>query len=401
MKFSILLPTRNRVRYLELAMQTVLRQDYADWEIIVSDNDSEEDVAGLCRSLDDDRVKYVRTREFIPVTDNWNNALAHSSGDYVIMLGDDDGLLRGHLSTMARLISQFDAPDLIYTGAYIYAYPGVLPEYPDGYLRRNSNPLFPSDEPFWLNPTQGRELVKQAMRLRMPVTFNMQHSVISRVFIDSLAVRGPFFQSPYPDFYATNVALLKARRLLVFQRPMVTIGITPRSYGFFHFNKDEKGGMEFLKNAPDAESASRLAHVILPGNKNNTSWLLAMVALEANYGRESGVRVDYRRYRLLQLIYAYKNYYQDRRLSASEFAEVARLMRPVERVLYGLPMRALFSTLRLIPVGVQRWIISRLRGAIGQYSGLGVIQHRESFRSVLDVFEGVDPVADASAERAA
>jgi glycosyltransferase involved in cell wall biosynthesis len=401
MKFSILLPTRNRVRYLEFAIQTVLRQDYADWEIIVSDNDSDEDVEGLCRSIGDDRVKYFRTREFVPVTDNWNNALARSTGDYVIMLGDDDALMRGHLSTMARLIEEFDAPDLIYTGAYIFAYPGVLPEHPDGYLRRNSNPLFPSKEPFWLPPTQGRALVEQAMRLRMPVTFNMQHSVVSRAFIDSLASRGPFFQSPYPDFYATNVAFLKAQRLLVFQRPLVTIGVTPRSYGFFHFNKDEKAGMEFLKNAPDAESAARLAHVILPGNRNNTSWLLAMVALEANFGRETGVRVDYRRYRLLQIIHAYKNYYLDRRLTAGEFGEVARLMQPAERVLYGVPMRAVFSGLRLIPTRMQQWIATRLRVAIGQYSGLGAIRHQNAFRSVLDVFEAVDPLADDGAERAA
>jgi glycosyltransferase involved in cell wall biosynthesis len=401
MKFSILLPTRNRVRYLEFAIQTVLRQDYRDWEIIVSDNDSEEDVAGLCRSLGDDRVKYFRTSEFVPVTDNWNNALAHSTGDYVIMLGDDDALMRGHLSTMARLITDFDAPDLIYTGAYIYAYPGVLPEHPEGYLRRNSNPLFGSEEPFLLSAKRRRALVDEAMRLRMPVTFNMQHSVISRTFIDSLAARGPFFQSPYPDFYATNVAFLKASRLLVFQRPMVTIGITPRSYGFFHFNKDEQGGMEFLKNAPDAESAARLAHVLLPGNRNNTSWLLAMVALEANFGRETGVKVDYRRYRLLQLIHAYKNYYLDRRLSASEFGEVTRLMRPAERLLYGIPMRVLFSTLRLIPARTQVRIADRLRMAIGQYSGLGGIQQQGSMRTVLDVFEKIDPIADDSSARAA
>jgi len=401
MKFSILLPTRNRVRYLEFALQTVLRQDYSDWEVIVSDNDSEEDVAGLCRSLNDARVRYYRTSEFLPVTDNWNNALSRSTGDYVIMLGDDDALMRGHLRTMARLITQFDAPDLIYTGAYIYAYPGVLPEHPDGYLRRNSNPIFPSEEPFWLPAAQGRALVDQAMRLRMPVTFNMQHSVISRRFIDSLAAHGPFFQSPYPDFYATNVAFLEARRLLVFQRPMVTIGITPRSYGFFHFNKDEKGGMEFLKNAPDAESRERLAHVILPGNKNNTSWLLAMVALEKNFGPETGVRVDYQRYRLLQLIHAYKNYYLDRRLTASEFGEVTRLMRPTERLVYGVPMRTLFTVLRLIPAWLQEGIATRLRTAIGQYAGLGAIQEEKSFRTVLDVFEAMDPVADDPADRAA
>jgi glycosyltransferase involved in cell wall biosynthesis len=236
MKFSILLPTRNRVRYLELAIQTVFRQDYDDWEIIVSDNDSEEDVAGLCRSLGDERVKYFRTREFVPVTENWNNALSRSTGDYVIMLGDDDGLMRGHLSTMARLVRDFDSPELIYTGAFIYAYPGVLPEHPEGYLRRNCNPIFASDEPFWLPPARARAIVDKSMQLKMPITFNMQHSVISRRFIDALAVHGPFFQSPYPDFYATNVAFLKARRLLIYQRPMVTIGITRKSYGFFHFN---------------------------------------------------------------------------------------------------------------------------------------------------------------------
>lgn len=401
MKFSVLLPTRNRVRYLAFAIQTVLRQDYSDWEIIVSDNDSEEDVAGLCRSLGDVRVKYYRTSEFIPVTDNWNNALSRSTGDYVIMLGDDDGLMRGHLSTMARLIRQFDQPDLVYTGAYIYAYPGVLPGHPDGLLQRNSNPIFASREPFWLPAPHGRALVDQAMKLRMPVTFNMQHSVISQRFIDSLAEKGAFFQSPYPDFYATNVAFLKSDRILVYQRPMVTIGITPRSYGFFHFNKDEKGGMEFLKNAPDAESAARLAHVILPGNKNNTSWLLAMTTLERNYGKETGVRTDYARYRRLQMIHAYKGHYLDRRLSASELGEVTRSMHLLERLVYGIPMRAAFSILRVLPTKLLALLLTRLRRAAGQYSGLGPVQANLGLQSVLDVFERIDPLLDDDARHVA
>ena len=44
MKFSVLLPTRNRLEYLRYAVETVRRQDYADWEIIVSDNCSEDDI---------------------------------------------------------------------------------------------------------------------------------------------------------------------------------------------------------------------------------------------------------------------------------------------------------------------------------------------------------------------
>ena len=79
MKFSVLLPTRNRLDLLYYAVETVRRQDYLDWEIIVSDNFSEEDIAGYIKSLDDSRIKYFRTGKFVPVTDNWNNATTSNS----------------------------------------------------------------------------------------------------------------------------------------------------------------------------------------------------------------------------------------------------------------------------------------------------------------------------------
>ena len=86
MKFSVLLPTRNRLEYLRYAVETVRRQDYDNWEIIVSDNDSAEDIRGFVDALADDRIVYLRTGSFVPVTENWNNALSHSTGDYVVML---------------------------------------------------------------------------------------------------------------------------------------------------------------------------------------------------------------------------------------------------------------------------------------------------------------------------
>src|SRR6185436_12678649 len=109
------------------AVETVRRQNYANWEIIVSDNASEENIEGFIASLADSRIKYVRTEEFIPVTANWNNALAHATGDYIVMLGDDDGLLRDYFQSARRLIETFSYPELILTDALLYAYPGVVP----------------------------------------------------------------------------------------------------------------------------------------------------------------------------------------------------------------------------------------------------------------------------------
>ena len=43
MKFSVLLPTYNRLDLLQYAVESVTRQDYDDWELIISDNQSEDD----------------------------------------------------------------------------------------------------------------------------------------------------------------------------------------------------------------------------------------------------------------------------------------------------------------------------------------------------------------------
>ena len=80
MKFSILLPTRNRLEYLKLAVESVMRQDTRDWQLVISDNCSEQDVEGYVASLGDPRILYRRTERVVPVTENWNRALRSRRG---------------------------------------------------------------------------------------------------------------------------------------------------------------------------------------------------------------------------------------------------------------------------------------------------------------------------------
>ncbi|HEX8852160.1 MAG TPA: glycosyltransferase, partial [Pyrinomonadaceae bacterium] len=321
MKFSVLLPTRNRLEYLRYAVETVRRQDYDDWEIIISDNCSEDDIAGYVRSLEEPRVKYYRTQSFVPVTENWNNALERSTGDYVIMLGDDDCLMRGYFSTIRRLVEQFDAPDFIYTSAFLYTYPGVDPHAAEGSLLPYGYASFlntGAGEPYLLDRAQAHELVRGFVDFRVLYGFNMQFFVISRRLIDSLADKGPFFQSPFPDYYASNAMFLRAERILVCPYPLVTIGVTPKSYGFYHANKREAEGVEFLKSLPDPQAARRLERVLLPGTNINTSWLFSAEKLKANYGAEFPLSVTYRRYRYLQITYVYEQVYLQKSLTKDD-----------------------------------------------------------------------------------
>ena len=388
MRFSILLPTRNRLEYLRLAIETVRRQDYQDWEIIVSDNDSAQDLAGYVAGLHEPRIRYLRTDRFVSVTDNWNNALEASRGDYVLMLGDDDGLMPGYFNTMDGLISAYDRPDLIYTGAYLYAYPGALPGYPDGLLDRLPAGLGSAPEPFWLDVRRARRVGRQLLDFRRKLGLNMQFSLISRPTIDALRAAGPVFQSPFPDFYTSCVLFLTASRILIDSRPLVTIGITPKSYGFFLYNHQEQGGVDFLNSL---EIPDRLSSIILPGTNSHTSWLVAMETVRANYGSQLHLRVNYRRYRMLQILYCYAEYWHGR-LSRDELAALrARLSAP-ERLIWGLAWAILATTFKLTPPRIHRliaWILNRssrvLRSSLDWTPGTPQGQYHD----ILEVFEAL------------
>ena len=392
MKFSVLLPTRNRLELLKYAIETVQKQDYNDWEVIVSDNFSDQDIAGYVQSLNEHRIKYFRTSSFIPVTDNWNNALDKSTGDYVIMLGDDDCLMNGFFTTMSMLIEKFNNPDFIYTKVFVYAYPGVMPGFPNGFVKPYGfAPFFKSaTEPFWISKDKSLNLVHQSMNFKMLFTYNMQHSLVSRHLINSLHYKGAFFQSPYPDFYATNVLFLKAERILICPYPLVTIGISPRSFGFYYFNLREEEGVEFLRNLADPVILNRLRRIIVPGGlKIRTSWLIAMDAIKVNYGLEFKLHVNYNRYRFLQILYIYGQYYFK---SKTKIIELHRNFQWWEKVVYVPLLFFVYNIKRMLPKIFFDKILTNLLKMIINTPEIDTTKSDIFYNNIVDVFEKVNPL---------
>ncbi|MDP2709984.1 MAG: glycosyltransferase family 2 protein [Solirubrobacteraceae bacterium] len=231
MKLSILLPTRNGGHQLEDCIRSVLSQPEPDLELVVSDNASDEITAAVLRSFaGDPRLHVVRQPEPLSVTDNWRCALEAASGDYVLLIGDDDCLLEGTVARLDGLLEEFDAPDVLSFGAYGYAFPGAFGEGASAYY---SDPLFPYDERL---PRRG--LLALADRERcvrdffaFDITFcpNLQTTLVSRAAL--LGLRNGPFKEPYPDFYAINALLLVAPRWAHVPDNLVVVGVSPKSFG--------------------------------------------------------------------------------------------------------------------------------------------------------------------------
>lgn len=307
-KFSVLLPTHNRLDLAKNAVETVRRQTYSNWELIISDNCSTDDVCSYAKSLNDPRVVYIRSDEFLPVTENWNKALNASTGEYVIMLGDDDGLTPGYFERVLDVMRTLGEPDFLYHGAYIFAYPGALPDAKNGRLTDVTffhSILHHLDGPGLLGREQAEMVAHKALEMWAYFGFNMQYFLFSRRFIEKLLKLGPVFQGPFPDFYAANVAMLIADKIGLLPEPMVIIGISPKSYGFHHFNKREKDGVGLLqgKADPAADAPPDLRKELLPGTNMLTSWLISVARIPKVLPDRPGLAPDIARYRKLQIIH--------------------------------------------------------------------------------------------------
>ena len=110
MRFSVTIPAY-KAKYLAEAVESVLSQDFNDYELVIINDCSPEGVEEAIRPfISNPHVKYFRNQEnfgAFNVVDNWNRCLENCSGDYIICMGDDDCLKPDCLSVLDALIIRY------------------------------------------------------------------------------------------------------------------------------------------------------------------------------------------------------------------------------------------------------------------------------------------------------
>ncbi len=100
--FSILVPAyRTKEEYLREMMESVRRQSYPRWELILADATEDDSVEQAVKKVRDPRIRYVKLEKNGGIARNSNEALAYVSGDYVGLLDHDDVLTENALYEMA------------------------------------------------------------------------------------------------------------------------------------------------------------------------------------------------------------------------------------------------------------------------------------------------------------
>lgn len=106
---SVLMNCYNGEKYLREAVESVIAQTYANWELIFWDNQSKDRSAEIIQSYADARIRYFRAPRHTNLAPARRLAVDQSRGDYICFLDCDDSYLPENLATKVAWMERTQA----------------------------------------------------------------------------------------------------------------------------------------------------------------------------------------------------------------------------------------------------------------------------------------------------
>ena len=104
---SFCFTTFKRHTHLMATLESIRKQSFIDYEVIVSDNDPEGSGRSVVEGFNDLRFKYFPNPENLGMKKSFNKSLERSSGNYIVMIADDDPVYPDMLETLINLKNKY------------------------------------------------------------------------------------------------------------------------------------------------------------------------------------------------------------------------------------------------------------------------------------------------------
>lgn len=113
---SVIIPVYNAAPYLSKCIESIMRQTYTDWELILVDDGSRDNSYDICRNYaeQDTRVRAIH-QDNAGVSAARNVGLQEATGEYICFIDSDDYVLDNYLEVLLAEMSTHEA-DIVFCG---------------------------------------------------------------------------------------------------------------------------------------------------------------------------------------------------------------------------------------------------------------------------------------------
>lgn len=243
MKFTVVIPTKERCDTLKWALKTCVTQNYDNLEIIVSDNFSQDNTREVVESFQDKRIKYVNTNKPLNMTDNWEFALSHVSEGYVTIIGDDDGILLDSIKDAAEVLEEWGFPTALAWQRVRYHWNNFSVE-----STRNQIRLPLGKRLYLRNSKEELRKLSEFIEYDTMILPNIYNSFVKHEILQTIKKKsGRYFCSSNPDIYSGFAVAAVTENYLFSEKPFGVAGLSSHS-----------NGIAFLKAESQAKIAERV-----------------------------------------------------------------------------------------------------------------------------------------------
>lgn len=242
-RITVIIPEKNRAEYLGWTLKTCIMQEYPNFEIIVSDDCSDDNSAEVALEMAkiDSRIRVFAHDHHLGMRDNFEFALSQVQPGYVFALGGDDGICAGGVQRMYELLTESGRELLCWSRTPYYytnnaGNPGRLQ------LQRKDMELKILRSEDYLN-----KVAKTFNYLINECPMFYIKGIASTNLIERVKARTPdhcFYQCPTPDGFSGVILAGEVEDYAYTNEPLAIAGVTDKSQGIVYMRKDEKSRVQ-------------------------------------------------------------------------------------------------------------------------------------------------------------
>ena len=227
---SILIPTKNREEYALKVVHHILKIQDDRIQFIIYDNSDTDKLENLLKDcLKDTRIKYFYNNQVLSFVDNFSLGISKCDGEYVTIIGDDDGINPFIIDT-ADWANKNGIEAITPSLPLVYYWPGSGVHSKNDFGRLNIAEI--SCKAKFYNPA--KEVIKLFKNgCQNYLTFNLAkayHGMIKRSVLEEIKnMTGHFIGGLSPDIYLSIAASLLVKKVLIIDYPLTISGICKKS----------------------------------------------------------------------------------------------------------------------------------------------------------------------------
>lgn len=252
---SIVVPTKNRYYTLKYLVEMFLSMNLESTELVIQDNsDNNKEFEGYVQGLNNQLVRYFYCADHLSVCENCDLSILHSKGEYVCMIGDDDGVVR----TIEDSVREMKAREIESLSVKVASY--IWPDVHGVVYDKSSTLTLSKQYHHRYKQIDVDKVLDRVVRSGAAGLFTMPcvyHGIVKRTVLDQVHEKtGTFFPGPSPDM-ANAVALsLCSPKHFYYDAPIIVAGHSAKSAGGMgakHKHVDRIEDLAFLPKQTAAE----------------------------------------------------------------------------------------------------------------------------------------------------